>query len=85
MFDNKQRQKIGKSRTIVLLSSSARMGRRFSQLKALPVVDSLFFRLLAFAAELTAEKRTTDCPPAGNVHVNVASDPPGCLAARYSA
>ena len=70
-----------------LLSSSARMGRRFSKLKALAALDSpLFFLLLAAAAaaELTAEKSTTDCPPAGSVHVSVASDPPCCLAARYS-
>lgn len=68
-----------------LLSSSARIGRRFSVLKGLPEVDSLFFLLLEFAAELTAEKRTTDCPPAGKVQVNVAKEPPCCLAARYSA
>lgn len=70
-----------------LLSSSARMGRRFSKLKALAALDSpLFFLLLAAAAaaELTAEKSTTDCPPAGSVQVSVASDPPCCLAARYS-
>lgn len=72
-----------------LLSSSARMGRLFSALKALAAFDSPLFFLLpaaaaAVAAALTAENRTTDCPPAGNVHVNVANDPPCCLAARYS-
>lgn len=62
------------------------MGRRFSKLKALAALDSLlFFRFPAFATALTAEKRTTDCPPAGKVHVKVASDPPCCLASRYSA
>ena len=63
------------------------MGRRFSALKALAAFDSPLPFLLpaaAVAAALTAEKRTTDCPPAGRVHVNVAKEPPCCLAARYS-
>lgn len=63
------------------------MGRRFSALKALAAFDSPLPFLLpaaAVAAALTAEKRTTDCPPAGKVHVKVAKEPPCCLAARYS-
>lgn len=72
---------------VCVLSSSARIGRRFSTLKALAAFDSpLPFLLLAaaVAAAFTAENKTTDCPPAGKVHVNVAKEPPCCLAARYS-
>ena len=63
----------------ILLSSSKRMGRCFSEVIALEDDDSLLFLRLA------AVKSDTDCPPADKVHVWPDRGPPCCRCDRYSA